>query len=150
MPNKTTEEIEAIKEKLRANPRTAALADHVKDPNKGEYADWQRKGTEAAKKARAVKKERDARIAEKAKEMAETLEAINSVAQSPQDVMRLLMHEALEKGETDTAFRIAKELGEYVEPKKTRVESVQVTKTTADMTDAELAELAKLEEEFKE
>lgn len=150
---KSTEEIDAIREKLRSDNRARNFADTMIDPNtpegKQKLENWQRAGVEASVKARKIKRERDARIKEKAEGMAETLESINQVAQTPGDVMKLLMHEAMLEGDTETAFKIAKELKEYEQPKLSRVESINKDKGLEALTPEELKELAKLKEELE-
>ena len=67
---KTTEEIEEIRARMRANPKTAGLADHLLDPNSEKYREFQRKGNETKKRKAAERKEKEARIQAKAEEMA--------------------------------------------------------------------------------
>jgi hypothetical protein len=149
---KTNKQIEEIRARMMKDPRQSNFAKHMINPNTEEgqakIKNFQAAGVKASAEARRLKKERDARIKEKAAEMAETLEALNSVAQDPLDVMKLLMHEAMEDGDREEAFKIAKELGEYKAPKKTRVESVTTEKTTEDLSVAELEELAQLKKDL--
>ena len=63
--------------------------------------------------------------------------------------MKLLMHEAMEEGDREEAFKIAKELGEYKAPKKTRVESVNTDRASADLSVEELEELAQLKRDLE-
>ena len=134
------------------DPRQSNFAKHMINPETPEgqqkIKNFQAAGVKASAEARRLRKERDIRIKEKAAEMAETLEAINSVAQDPLDIMKLLMHEAMEDGDREEAFKIAKELGEYKAPKKTRVESVTTERTSADLSVEELEELAQLKKDL--
>ena len=149
---KTSKQIEDVRAKMMKDPRQANFAKHMINPateeGQAKIKRFQAAGVKASAEARRLKKERDARIKEKAAEMAETLEALNSVAQDPLDVMKLLMHEAMEDGDREEAFKIAKELGEYKAPKKTRVETVNTEKTSADLSVAELEELAQLKKDL--
>ena len=150
---KTSKQIEEIRQRMMQDPRQANFAESMIDPNTKEGQEkikkFQAAGVKAAAEARRQKRERDARIAAKAAEMAETLEAINSVAQDPLDIMKLLMHEAMEEGDREEAFKIAKELGEYKAHKKTRVESVNTDRASADLSVEELEELAQLKRDLE-
>ena len=54
------------------------------------------------------------------------------------DLLKVLMHQKLEEGDTDTAIDIAKSVAEFEQPKLARVESkVEEVKST-DLTDEEL------------
>jgi len=149
---KTSKQIEDIRKRMMKDPRQANFAQHMINPDTPEgqekIKNFQAAGVKAAMAARVVRKERDLRIAARAAEMAETLEAIKAIAQDPLDIMKLLMHEAMEEGDREEAFKIAKELGEYRAPKKTRVESVTTERTTADLSVAELEELAQLKKDL--
>lgn len=149
---KTSKQIEDIRQRMMKDPRQANFAQHMINPETEEgqqkIKNFQAAGVKASAEARRLKKEKDIRITEKATEMAETLEAINLVAQDPLDVMKLLMHEAMEEGDREEAFKIAKELGEYRAAKKTRVESIVTEKTSADLSVEELTELAQLKQEL--
>jgi len=149
---KTSKQIEEIRERMMKDPRQSNFAKHMINPETPEgqqkIKNFQAAGVKASAEARRLRKERDIRIKEKAAEMAETLEAINSVAQDPLDIMKLLMHEAMEDGDREEAFKIAKELGEYKAPKKTRVESVTTERTSADLSVEELEELAQLKKDL--
>ena len=149
---KTSKQIEEIRERMMKDPRQSNFAKHMINPETPEgqqkIKNFQAAGVKASAEARRLRKERDIRIKEKAAEMAETLEAINSVAQDPLDIMKLLMHEAMEDGDREEAFKIAKELGEYKAPKKTRVESVTTERTSADLSVEEREELAQLKKDL--
>jgi len=149
---KTSKQIEELRQRMMKDPRQANFAKHMINPDTPEgqekIKNFQAAGVKASAEARRLRKERDIRIKEKAAEMAETLEAINSVAQDPLDVMKLLMHEAMEDGDREEAFKIAKELGEYKAPKKTRVESITTEKSSADLSVEELEELAQLKKDL--
>ncbi len=149
---KTGKQIEEIRKRMMEDPRQANFAQHMINPETPEgqekIKNFQAAGVKAAAAARLARKERDIRIAARAAEMAETLEAIKAVAQDPLDIMKLLMHEAMEEGDREEAFKIAKELGEYRAPKKTRVESVTTERTTAELSVAELEELAQLKKDL--
>jgi len=149
---KTSKQIEEIRQRMMKDPRQANFAQHMINPETEEgqakIKKFQAAGVKAAAEARRLKKEKDIRIQEKASEMAETLAAINSVAQDPLDIMKLLMHEAMEDGDREEAFKIAKELGEYKAPKKTRVESVTTERSSADLSVEELEELAQLKKDL--
>ena len=149
---KTSAEIEAIKERMRQDPSQANFADNVIDPNTPEgkikIANFQSAGTKAAAEKAKQLREKKARIEAKAEEMEELLAAIRQTTQSPSDIMLLLMHEAMDRGDSEEAFKIAKEMREYDESKKQRIESVVVQKTLADMSPEELEELARLEDEL--
>jgi len=149
---KTSKQIEEIRQRMMKDPRQANFAQHMINPDTPEgqekIKNFQAAWVKASAEARRLKKERDIRIKEKAAEMAETLEAINSVAQDPLDIMKLLMHEAMEDGDREEAFKIAKELGEYKAPKKTRVESITAEKSSADLSVEELEELAQLKKDL--
>ena len=149
---KTSKQIEDVRARMMKDPRQANFAKHMINPATEEgqekIKNFQAAGVKASAEARRLKKERDARIKEKAAEMAETLEALNVVAQDPLDVMKLLMHEAMEAGDREEAFKIAKELGEYKAPKKTRVETVNTERTSADLSVEELEELAQLKKDL--
>ena len=147
---KTTEEIEAIRARMLANPQTAGIAHNVQDPNSKRFEEFRKKGNEAMKKKAKERLERQAEVARQAEEMAITLEAIHQVAQDPKDIMKLLMNQAIQDGDNDTAFKISKELAEYDHPKKTRIESVNINKGMGDLSKEELAEIAALEKEFKD
>ena len=152
MANKTSKQIEEIRARMMKDPRQANFAQHMINPETEEgqqkIKNFQAAGVKAAAEARRLRKERDIRIKEKAEQMKETLEAINSVAQDPLDVMKLLMHEAMEDGDREEAFKIAKELGEYKAPKKTRVESVTTEKASSELSVTELEELAQLKKDL--
>ena len=47
---KTTEEIEAIRARMLANPQTAGIAHNVQDPNSKRFEEFRKKGNEAMKK----------------------------------------------------------------------------------------------------
>lgn len=149
---KTGKQIEEIRERMMKDPRQANFAKHMINPDTEEgqlkMKNFRAAGAKASAEARKARKERDIRIGEKAAEMGETLAAINSVAQDPLDVMKLLMHEAMEAGDREEAFKIAKELGEYKAPKKTRVESITTERTSADLSVEELQELAQLKKDL--
>jgi hypothetical protein len=149
---KTSKQIEEIRQRMMKDPRQANFAQHMINPETEEGQEkikkFQAAGVKASAEARRLRKEKDIRIKEKAAEMAETLAAINSVAQDPLDVMKLLMHEAMEDGDREEAFKIAKELGEYKAPKKTRVESVTTERSSADLSVEELEELAQLKKDL--
>jgi len=152
MANKTSKQIEEIRARMMKDPRQANFAQHMINPETEEgqqkIKNFQAAGVKAAAEARRLRKERDIRIKEKAEQMKETLEAINSVAQDPLDVMKLLMHEAMEDGDREEAFKIAKELGEYKAPKKTRVESVTTERASSELSVTELEELAQLKKDL--
>jgi hypothetical protein len=151
---KTKEQIEEVRRRMLKDPQRANFAKTMINPHTPEGKEkikrFQQAGVEAARAARAAKRERDERIKAKAAEMSETLEAIKAVSQDPLDVMRLLMHEAMADGDRDEAFKIAKELGEYKAPKKTRVESVNTDRAAADLSLEELSELAQLKKDLGE
>ena len=59
------------------------------------------------------------------------------------DVMKLLMHQALQAGDVDTAADLASKIAEFEQPKLARIESKVEEVSASDMSDEDLQARAK-------
>jgi len=82
------------------------------------------------------------RLLQEFKERGEEMEALNL---SGLQVLKLIMGDAIVKGDTRTAATLASQIAEYETPKLTRQEVHATTRDVSDLSDDELNELLVLE-----
>lgn len=104
--------------------------------------EMQLNSAEARKKNNQAKKDAQ-RLLEEFKTRGEEMEALNLTGLQ---VLKLIMGDAIVKGDTRTAAALAAQVAEYETPKLTRQEVHSTVKDVTELSDTELNELLTLEE----
>lgn len=104
--------------------------------------EMQLNSAEARKKNNQAKKDAQ-RLLEEFKTRGDEMEALNLTGLQ---VLKLIMGDAIVKGDTRTAAALAAQVAEYETPKLTRQEVHSTVKDVTDLSDTELNELLTLEE----
>ena len=104
--------------------------------------EMQLNSAEARKKNNQAKKDAQ-RLLEEFKTRGDEMEALNLTGLQ---VLKLIMGDAIVKGDTRTAAALAAQVAEYETPKLTRQEVHSTVKDVTELSDTELNELLTLEE----
>jgi len=107
--------------------------------------EMQLNSAEARKKNNQAKKDAQ-RLLEEFKTRGDEMEALNLTGLQ---VLKLIMGDAIVKGDTRTAAALAAQVAEYETPKLTRQEVHSTVKDVTDLSDTELNELLTLEESMR-
>lgn len=107
--------------------------------------EMQLNSAEARKKNNQAKKDAQ-RLLEEFKTRGDEMEALNLTGLQ---VLKLIMGDAIVKGDTRTAAALAAQVAEYETPKLTRQEVHSTVKDVTELSDTELNELLTLEESIR-
>ena len=107
--------------------------------------EMQLNSAEARKKNNQAKKDAQ-RLLEEFKTRGDEMEALNLTGLQ---VLKLIMGDAIVKGDTRTAAALAAQVAEYETPKLTRQEVHSTVKDVTELSDTELNELLTLEESVR-